>query len=98
MSRVGLPLHTQVVIALPEMVGVRTTETASPSAVEAELPVTVITPEPASTVRADTYFVAVNELAQLSRLVAPVDCTISVTQVRAELAASTTSETLAFFV
>lgn len=75
------------------MVGVSTTVTASPT-----LPTTVTTPEPPSTESEVVYWVAVNELAQLSRFDAPVDWTISVTQVRAELAASTISEALAFFV
>lgn len=78
--------------------GVKTTVTSlvSPSAVL--LPVTVMTPVVALTVIPDAYFVDTKLPWQLSSDDAPADCTISVTQVRAELAANTTSDTLAFFV
>lgn len=85
-----------VLVAVSVGEGVSTTETASPSAVAS--PVTVITPVVPSIAMAETYLVATKDAAQVSRFDAPDDCTISVTQVRAELAASTTSETLAFFV
>lgn len=78
---------------LPEIVGVNVTVTASPT-----LPEAVTTPVVALTVKDDTYFVAEKDVAQLSNADAPVDWTISVTQVRALLAAKTISDALARFV
>ena len=92
---IGEPEHVQVVMAPAAMVGSRVT-VVSPAASIA--PVTVMSPE-AVTAKAVAYFVAVKPVAQLTAVVAtPVDCTISLTQVRAPLAASTTSEALARFV
>ena len=71
--------------------GVSTTWTAVPETV----PSTVITPLAAPTVRPVAYWVAWKLFAQLLRFDAPADCTISVTQVRAPLAANTISEAFA---
>ena len=93
----GEPEHTQVLMAPAATVGVKMTE-VSPAASMA--PVTVITPA-ALTSKAVAYFVAVKTAAppQVVEVAGdPVDCTISLTQVRAPLAASTTSEALARFV
>lgn len=89
----GVPVQVHFVIEPPLIAGVNLIVMASPT-----LPSTSITPVVALTASDETYCVEVNELSQESRLLAPADWTISVTHVRAELAANTASEAFALFV
>jgi hypothetical protein len=84
-----MPLLVEVSAGL----GVRVTNTVSAN----PRPAAVITPLVGLTVTPETNLVAAVE-SQLFKLEGPLDCTISVTQVRAALAASTTSDALARFV
>lgn len=89
----GVPEHTHAVIALLALiVGVSFTSVSPAAAIE---PDTSITPL-ASTARAVAYLVGLKLSPHDGALAAdPFDCTISLTQVRAPLAAKTTSEALA---
>ena len=93
MAGVAAHFHWEIPF-VPAAVGVNTAVTAAPSIV----PLAVTFPSVAPTDNDVTYFVEVKELAQVSRLEKPEDCTISVTQVRALEAAKTTSDILAFAV
>lgn len=93
---VGVPWHFHSVTELEfaGIVGIRSTVMLVPPT----LPVTVICPLVSLTTSVEAYFVEVKPEPHVLRFDAPADCTISVTQVRAPLAASTISDAFARFV
>lgn len=92
----GVPVHAQELMTPGRglgMSGVKVTDTSAISLA----PLTVMIPVVLATATDPAYLVVVL-LLQVLKFVALLDWLISETQVRAELAASTTSDTLAFFV
>lgn len=85
-------MQVQAVIALETMVGDSVTVVSLAAWI---VPDTLITPVVSLTDKPVAYLVAVKPVPQLERPLKPADWAISDTQVRAPLAASTTSDALA---